>query len=297
MDDDIARSSNTAPRFPLLEAMEEELRVRGRADSTRESYLFHLRRLLDRTGRLEDGEPPGLEEVRAHLLHLREELGHSRAYLNQCVAALRFLYRWVRPGVLDPSALPRHRVQRRLPPVLSRREVAAILEAAQGIRHRALLTLTYAAGLRVSEVVRLRPEDLDPDRGLLHVRQGKGGRDRYVMLSERALEAVRAYRELEASPLWLFPGSVPGEHLSKRTAQEAFARAREAAGVRKRVGIHGLRHAFATHLLEAGTSLRHIQELLGHATIATTQIYTRVSRRELTRIRSPLDGPEGGHSP
>ena len=289
MDDDTARPDDSASRSPLLAAMDEELRVRGLADSTREGYLIHVRRLLEATGRLEAEEPPELDDVRAHLLRCAEELGHARSYVNQNVAALRFFYRWVRPGVLDPQALPRQRVQRKLPPVLSRREVAAILGAADGPRYRALLMLTYAAGLRASEVVRLRPEDLHPDRGLLHVRQGKGGRDRYVMLSERALEAVRAYRQLEASPLWLFPGSVPGEPLSTRAAQQAFNRAREAAGVRKEVGFHGLRHAFATHLLEAGTDLRHIQELLGHASIATTQIYTRVARHELVRIQSPLE--------
>lgn len=274
----------------FLRRTEEELRVQGYSPRTLECYLAHLRRFLEAAGA--GDEPPGLKEAKSHLLGMVEEHGYSTSYLNQCASALKFFYRRVCPGVLDTDQLPRYRRQRRLPAVLSRREVAAVLEEVDSPRYRAILTLTYAAGLRVSEVVRLRPEDLDPERGLLHVRQGKGRKDRMVMLSDVALSEVRAYRELDSSPRWLFPGARPGHHLRKRAVQRAFARARDAAGIEKAVGIHALRHSFATHLLERGVGLRHIQELLGHASLRTTQIYTHVSARDLAAIQSPMDDLE-----
>ena len=266
--------------------------MRGYAARTHESYLAHVGRFL----RSRDGqtESPSVEEAKAHLLAMTEEHGHSARYVNQCHYALKFFFRHVCPGTHDLEALPRRREPRSLPTVLSRREVAAVLERAGSPRDRALLMLAYAAGLRASEIVALRPEDVDPDRRLLHVRRGKGGKDRVVMLSERALAAVEAYRELESSPRWLFPGAVPGRHLSASTAQRAYARARDAAGITRPGGIHTLRHSFATHLLERGTSLRHIQKLLGHASLATTQIYTHVSSGEIAAIESPLDDLDDG---
>lgn len=258
----------------------------GYADKTRTTYLAHLRRFLERAG----GEgPPDAAAVRRHVLHLLEERGHSRAYVDQCLAALRFFYRRVCPEALDVDALPRVRRDRTLPTVLSREEVAALLDHARGPRDRAILTLAYGAGLRVSEVVRLRPEDLDTDRGLLRVRRGKGRRDRVALLPEAALEAIRAHRAEADAREWVFPGAKPGRHLSKRTAQRVFTRAKERAGIRKRAGIHALRHSFATHLLERGVHLRHIQELLGHASLQTTQIYTHVTHTELAGIASPVD--------
>jgi len=274
-------------RQTLLARTEEELRVRGYAPKTRESYLAHVRRFLE--SQATAGAAPDGTAVRRYVLHVLEERGWSRAYAEQCLSALRFFYRRVCSETLDPDALPRLRRASRLPTVLSREEVAAVLAHADSPRDRAILTLTYGAGLRVSEVVRLRPEDLDADRGLLHVRGGKGRKDRCAMLPEAALEAVRAHRAEEVSSDWVFPGARPGRHLSKRTAQRVFTRARDRAGIRKRTGIHVLRHSFATHLLESGVRLRHIQELLGHASLRTTQVYTHVTHRELAGIRSPVD--------
>lgn len=274
-------------RRTLLSKLEEELTVRGYAPKTRGTYRAHVGRFLETAG-LENGVP-GEKGVRRYVLHMLEERGLSRAYVSQCLSALKFFYRRVCAETLDVEALPTLRREKKLPVVLSRGEIAALLGEVERPRYRAILMLTYAAGLRVSEVVRLRPEDLDPERGMLDVRRGKGGKDRCVMLSEVALAAVRAYRARESSDRWLFPGARPGRHLSTRSVQRAFARARDAAGVRKRVGVHALRHAFATHLLEAGTDLRRIQELLGHASLRTTQIYTHVTEKDLAGIRSPLD--------
>ncbi len=185
--------------------------------------------------------------------------------------------------------LTRPRKATRLPVVLSRAEVVALLEAVANRKHCAALTMAYSSGLRVGEVVRLRTEDLDADRGLVFVRGAKGRKDRYSILSRKALAAVRRFRPAEGGPAGLFPGARSGRHLSERTLQHVMRRARLEAGINKTATVHTLRHSFATHLLEAGTDLRYIQEILGHSSPRTTQIYTHVRADHLVRIRSPLD--------
>jgi len=276
-----------AGRRALMDRTEEELAFAGYSPRTRETYATHVRRFLESAEPLEGA--PGEADLRSYVVRRLERDGWSRAYVCQCMSALKFFYRRVCPGVVDLDSLPSLRRAKKLPEVLTRREVAALLDHATSLRDRAILMITYAAGLRVSEVVALAPRDLDEERGLLHVRQAKGRKDRRVMLSGRALAGLRRYREVEPSPRWIFPGQRPGRHLSIRTAQRVFARARDAAGIEKEVGIHALRHSFATHLLEAGTGLRYIQELLGHASAQTTQVYTHVTGRDLAEIRSPLD--------
>jgi site-specific recombinase XerD len=152
--------------------------------------------------------------------------------------------------------------------------------------------LVYSAGLRVGEVVRLRPSDLDVDRGLLRVRRGKGGKDRRTLLADRAVEALRTYQSAYPCERWLFPGARPDRHLTPRSVQRVVKRAARSAGIEKNVTTHTLRHSFATHLLEGGTNLRVIQELLGHQSVRTTQIYTHVAKSTLEGVRSPLDNLE-----
>jgi integrase/recombinase XerD len=188
--------------------------------------------------------------------------------------------------------IPRPRKERQLPAVLSPEEVARILARARNPKHRALLMLLYSAGLRVGEVVRLRVPDLDVERGLVRIRRGKGGKDRYTLLARRAIEAVRLYRDAYPTTGWLFPGPNPDRHLTTRTVQRIVKNVAEAAGIEKDVSSHTLRHSFATHLLEGGTNLRVIQELLGHQSARTTQIYTHVARSTLETVRSPLDNLE-----
>ena len=162
-------------------------------------------------------------------------------------------------------------------------------EAVSNLKHRALLMMIYSAGLRVGEAVRLRVEDVDSERRLLHVRQGKGRKDRYVMLSEVALESLRDYWRAYRPTKWLFPGQREGCHLHERTVEKILKQACQKAGIRKDISVHTLRHSFATHLLEAGIDLRYIQEMLGHKSSKTTEIYTHVSERNIAAIRSPLD--------
>jgi site-specific recombinase XerD len=227
--------------------------------------------------------------MEAYLLHLVQERGISRSYHSQAVSALRFLLETVLGRPRLAQRIPRPRKSATLPDVLSREEVVRLLRAPRNLKHRALLHLLYSSGLRVSEVVRLRPADVEEERGVVRVRGGKGRKDRQTLLAQRAVQTLRDYRGAYVCDTWLFPGARPDRHLSTRSAQRIVARAARRAGLKKRVTPHTLRHSFATHLLEAGTNLRIIQELLGHQSTRTTQRYTHVANSTLASIRSPLD--------
>jgi site-specific recombinase XerD len=228
----------------------------------------------------------------AYLLELIERRGISKSYQNQVVSALRFLCESVLGQPALALRIPRPRKEHRLPAVLSVAEVARMLARARNPKHRALLMLIYSAGLRAGEVVRLRPSDLDIDRGLVRVRKGKGDKDRNTLLARRAVDAVRLYRDAYPTGPWLFPGTRSDRHLTTRSVQRIVKRAARAAGIEKDVTTHTLRHSFATHLLEGGTNLRVIQELLGHQSARTTQLYTHVAKSTIESIRSPLDNLE-----
>lgn len=180
--------------------------------------------------------------------------------------------------------------QTRYPDVLSKEEVKRLFSVLSNIKHRFLLKLIYSAGLRVSEAVTLKITDLDFDRRMIHIRQAKGRKDRFVMLSAAAAVEYKGYRDNVLLKDWLFPGANPDCHLSIRSAQAVFSKAAERAKIAKEVSVHSLRHSFATHLLENGTDLRYIQVLLGHKSSRTTEIYTHVSKLDINRIKSPLDG-------
>jgi len=272
-----------------LDEMNRAMVLGGFSPRTRKVYLGYVRRFAQWTR--VPLRQSGTEEVRRYLVHLVEERAVSRSAHSQAVSALRFLFERVLRSPQAIRDIPRPKRHKCLPSVLSRQEVDSLLKALRHPSSRALVMLLYSGGLRVSEVVRLRMEDLDGDRGLLRVRSGKGKKDRYTLLSRRALEAVERhllFQDRPGSP-WLFPGERKERHLGTRSVQKMVSRARARAGIRKRVTPHTLRHSFATHLLEAGTDLRYIQELLGHASSRTTEIYTHVSNRDLSRIRNPLD--------
>ncbi|MBM9578173.1 tyrosine-type recombinase/integrase [Leptospira sp. 201903070] len=185
--------------------------------------------------------------------------------------------------------LPRPKREQKLPNILSPGEVSNILKALPNPKHRLLLSFCYASGLRVSELVKLKPEDIDETRKSLKIREGKGKKDRFTMLSQACASLWKEFREANPYEEWVFPGQDPSKPIHIRTAEKIFEMAREKAGIKKPVSIHGLRHAFATHLLEAGTNIKHIQFLLGHKSVRTTEIYTQVSQVRLTEVASPLD--------
>jgi len=285
-------SPDRRPTDPLRD-VRDALLLRGYSPRTRKVYLGHIRRFLESTqGSILDlpDDPTSLAE--RYILALVESGGVSRSYHNQVVSALRFLFETVleEPGLA--LSLPRPRKESQLPTVLSQSEVARLLRAPRNLKHRALLLLLYSSGLRVSELVRLRCDDVDEDRGLLRVRRGKGAKDRYTLLADRAIQALKLYREAYEPRRWLFPGGRPDRHLTTRSVQKVVARAARDTGLEKHVTPHTLRHSFATHLLEGGTNLRIIQELLGHASSRTTQRYTHVARSTFESIRSPLDNLE-----
>lgn len=280
--DDVTRSHER-----ILDNLAEEIRLRRYSPRTRKPYVHHARAFL-RFAALPSDQLDG-SHARAYLLTLSDDDATSVAYHAQAASALRFLFERVLRRPAARGQIPRPRKERKLPAVLAQDDALRLVASLKNTKHRALLMLLYSAGLRVSEVVRLRPEDLDTRRMLIRVCAGKGRKDRYTLLSERALAAVREYIAEYQPTTWLFPGPRPSRHLAARTAQRIVEKARSRAGISTPATPHTLRHSFATHLLEAGTDLRHIQELLGHESTRTTEIYTHVSRRDLARIRSPLD--------
>jgi len=272
---------------PLLTRMQERMVLAGFSPRTRKVYRGHLRRWLDWLG--SDPGDDAAERAGAWLLFLVQEKGVSRSAHIQAVSALRFFCREVLGSETLAQRVPRPRKEKTLPKLLSREEIARFLVELRFPKHRALALLLYSSGLRVGEVVRLRPEDLHEERGMIRVVRGKGGKDRFTLLSPRALAAVRIYLDTIPPGRWLFPGARPHRHLTERSVQKVIRSAALRAGVARPVTPHILRHSFATHLLESGTDLRFIQELLGHHSSRTTEIYTHVSKARLAAIRSPLD--------
>ncbi len=273
----------------LRQRMLEDLRLKGFQEVTRRCYIGCVQRFCDhyRLSPLKLGE----QEIRDYLLYLEREKGYSPAARTNYIAALRFFYTVTlsRPEVV--ARIPFPKKAHRLPVILTREEVEQILSRITSIKARAICAVAYGAGLRIAEVCALTPRDIESARGVLHVRCGKGVKDREVMLSPRLLEILRRYwRIVRPSGEWLFPSSQTNKRkVDSRTVADALMRAAEDANIRKRVTPHVLRHSFATHLLEAGTDLRVIQVLLGHSRISSTERYTRVSTAHLKTVTSPLD--------
>lgn len=277
-----APASFADERKALLEA----LRLRGYSPKTIRAYTGHVERFL----RFIDSNGSAWDEqmVTAYSLVLVDR-DFSSSYINQAISAVSFYLLHVCRRSPTSVRYVRPKRARKLPNVLSTDEVLALFRAVKNLKHRAILYLAYSAGLRVGEVVRLRVPDLDIARRILTIRQGKGRKDRHTVLSGVAIAAVQAYLAAERPGHWLFPGQDRRAYLSERTVQKVFEQAKTKAGLPKHVTVHSLRHSFATHLHEAGTDLRVIQELLGHAQLKTTEIYTHVSARTIQHVVSPLD--------
>jgi integrase/recombinase XerD len=215
--------------------------------------------------------------------------GLSYSYQNQMVSAVKKFYGKIYRSVIDPGEFTRPRPQHRLPNVLSKEEVKRILDAPVNEKHRAMLSLIYACGLRRSELIELVPGDLERDRKLLRIRQSKGFKDRVVPLSEKVIQMIDLYITHYRPGRYLFEGQYRGNRYSASSLDKIFKEANKRAGLKKEVTLHGLRHSYATHLLESGTDLRYIQELLGHRSSRTTEIYTHVTTKSIQKIRSPFD--------
>ena len=273
---------------PLRQRMLEDLRMRNRSPDTQRAYVESVARFARHFGR--SPEVLGPDEIRAYQVYLTTERKLAPSSITIAVSALRFLYRITlkRPWPFD-DVIPMPRKPRPLPVVLSPDEVVQFLEGVKALKHRTLLTTCYAAGLRISEAVHLTVAAIDSQRMVLRIAQGKGQRDRYVMLSPTLLAILRTWWQVDRPPHWLFPGARRDAPIGRAAVRQACRVASRRARLLKRVTPHSLRHAFAVHLLEAGTDLRTIQLLLGHRSLATTARYLRIATTTVCSTASPLD--------
>ena len=271
---------------PLRRRMIEDMTIRKLAPKTQHDYLQRVKNFAAYLGR--SPETASSEDVRRYQLHLTAS-GVGVPTINQTISTLRFFFKvtLARPDLVERATFVRE--PRRLPVVLSPEEVARLLDAAPGLKHKAALSVAYGAGLRASEVVALKVSDIDSKRMIIRVEQGKGRKDRYVMLSPHLLELLRAWYRVARPQGWLFPGRDPVQPMTTRQLNRACHDAAHMAEIGKPVSMHTLRHSFATHLLEQNIDIRVIQVLLGHAKLDTTALYTRVATKTIQQVMSPLD--------
>jgi integrase/recombinase XerD len=279
----------------IREKMTADLELRGRTEHTKRAYLRCAYHFVAHYKR-----PPaemGAQEIRAFILHLLKEKKAKPATHHMYVAALKFLYEVTLERPEEVAELPWPKRPQKLPDILTGEEVERLFAEIRSLKHRAILMTAYGAGLRISEACTLRIADIDSKRMLIHVHEGKGAKDRYVMLSDRLLSALRAYwKSTRPKGDFLFPGNIAGRPITANTVQRVLPGIVRSCAFNKRVSAHSLRHSFATHLLETGHDIRTIQRLLGHASIHTTVRYTKVSERFIGSAKSPLDliGTEAG---
>ena len=275
----------SGPISPLRQRMIEDMTIRRFGAKTQNDYVRVVRDLAKFVGRSPDLAEP--EDLRRYQLHLASD-GASPAKMNAAVSALRFFFKVTLDRPEFGERLTTVRTEERLPVVLSPEEVALLLHCAPGLKSKAALSVAYGCGLRASEIVRLKVGDIDSTRMLVRVEQGKGRKDRYVMLAPDLLELLRDWWRAARPQGWLFPGRDPAQPITTRQLNRACKLAASAAALDKRVSLHTLRHSFATHLLERKTDIRVIQVLLGHKKLDTTALYTRVALKTLGAVKSPL---------
>jgi site-specific recombinase XerD len=271
----------------LRRRMLRDMTVRGLAKRTQASYVAQVRRLAKHYRR-----PPdqlSVDEVQDYLARMIEVEGLSWSSCSQASNAFRFLYHVTLGRKEVEFEVPQPRQPKRLPEILSVQEVARLLEAVSCRKHRLLLETIYACGLRVGEAVRLKVSDIDVGRSMVRIEQGKGGRDRYVPLSKRLLEDLQSWWKESPPRLYVFEGHEPKRSLHISSVQHAYGLAKLRSGIRKRGGVHGLRHAYATHLIESGVDVMTVQRLLGHRDVSTTMRYFHLSRNRIATVQSPLD--------
>lgn len=271
---------------PLRRRMIEDMTIRQLGAKTQAGYIRAVKNFGAFLGHSPDRA--SIEDIRRYQLSLASS-GLGVPSVNAAMTALRFFFKVTlrRGDVTEDIVFARE--PRRLPVVLSPEEVARLLAAASGVKYKAALSIAYGTGLRASEVISLKVGDIDSTRMVIRVDQGNGHKDRYVMLSQQLLELLRQWWRIARPRYWLFPGQVPGEPLTTRQLNRAVHAAAQRAAIDQRVGVHTLRHSFATHLLEQKTDIRVIQVLLGHKKLDTTALYTRVAIKAIGEVTSPLD--------
>lgn len=269
----------------MLEKLETELKIRGFSKRTVDSYLYHNKKFLEFAKKAP--QDINEEDAKKFLAHLMTELRYSPRSVNLALSSAKFFYNEILQnrafnGVKAPKS------EKKLPTVLTKDEIRKLLEVIENPKHRLLVEFMYSSGLRVSECVSLKIDDLDLQEKIGKVKHGKGNKERYIIISDNLIHHLNDYinKKKDISP-YIF--SIKGKPITIRQAQKVVKEAAKKARIKKRVFCHALRSSFATHLLEAGTDIRVIQELLGHSDLSTTQIYTKVSTQQLKKVKSPLD--------
>jgi len=272
----------------LRQRMTEDMQVRNLSPHTQNSYVQQVSLFARYFNK--SPEELGPEDIRAYQVYLTNERKLATSSILIAVSALRFLYKTsLKRDWPFQDIIPAPKKPQKLPIVLSPEEVLHFLESVGSIKHRAILTTCYAAGLRISEAVRLMPNDIDSQRMVIRVDQGKGQKDRYVMLSPKLLETLRNYFRAVRPKHWLFEGNVSGQPITRSAVERVCQQAGRISGIRKPISPHSMRHAFAVHLLESGTDVRTIQLLLGHRSLSTTARYLRIATTKVCSTSSPLD--------
>lgn len=272
----------------LRQRMIEDMQIRNLSVHTQKCYVLQLSLFARHFGK--SPELLGPEQIRAYQIYLTNERKLATKSILLAIAALRFLYKvTLKKDWVFETIIPAPKAPQTLPVVLSPEEVIQFLDYVRSRKYRAILTTCYAAGLRISEAVALTPPAIDSKRMVLRVEQGKGQKDRYVMLSPKLLEVLRAWWRVEKPKDWLFPGDMPGQHITRGAVERECQKAHRICKIPKPITPHSLRHAFAVHLLEQGTDVRTIQLLLGHRSLATTAKYLRIATSKVCSTSSPLD--------
>lgn len=271
-----------------IEKFSDWMRSRRYSESTIRNYVHSLGLFLRFTGKKDPEEITNADLETFHKDYIISRK-YSASFQSLVINAVKLYFSNRLKRKIEPIEIERPKNPRLLPHVLSKEEVKAILTAHKNIKHRAMLSLIYACGLRRSELLNLKPEDIHSSRGMLRVNQGKGKKDRMVPISEKMLELLREYYRFEKPSVYLFEGQTAGKAYSGKSLENVMNQAVAKSNLRQKATLHWLRHSYATHLLESGTDLRYIQELLGHSSSKTTEIYTHVSQKSLQKIRSPFD--------
>lgn len=271
----------------LREKMQKDLQIKGYSVSTQRAYLKHTEKYAEHFNKSPD--KLGTDEIKEYLNYLIITKKVSHSYIKTVYSALKFFYEVTLQKDWNMKQIPRSKKPSKLPVVLSKSEVNDIFKVITNMKHRTILITIYATGLRVSEAANLKILDIDSRNMQIKVVQGKGKKDRYTLLSPKNLAVLRDYWKYYHPKEWLFPGNSIDKPISTRTIQKFFKTARIKAGIKKEATVHTLRHSFATHLVEAGTSIYHIQQLMGHTNSKSTSIYIHLTRKDLLQITSPFD--------
>ena len=272
----------------LRQQMIQDMKLKGLSEKTINSYVRYIRDFAlfyDKSP-----EQLGSKEIKEYLMHLIEVKKRSNVYLRGCYSAMKFIYGITMGQEWEKLKIPQIKRKRRLPEVLAKEEIEKILEVTEITKYRTMFMLMYGTGLRIGETVRLRVDDIDRNRKVIRVNQGKGLKDRYTLLPDVLMKELEKYYKRVRQNEWLFPGDKEGQHITERSVQRAFQQSKTKAAIRKKVSVHTLRHSFASHIVEAGYDVYHLQKLMGHSTVKTTNRYIQISRASALKVVSPLEG-------